>query len=214
MADIPAMKKTALAEAMTVSLPIAMRDEKSGRLIPVGPWILGSENLICKFTEWRNYAMEMFFSHFTASLSSTERYLEDFSLAQNNRILFVIQSEGDMVGHIGLAHISNRHAEIDNVIRGERTNHQNLMFEALKALVSWAFSELRLNYLELRVTSDNWRAKDLYERVGFRVVQRSPLRKITDGETIHFVRCDKGHATESFTSDLMTLKFEAFPKKM
>ena len=44
--------------------------------------------------------------------------------------------------------------------------------EALKALVRWAFQELNLNRVFLRVFEDNTRAIRSYEKVGFRVEGR------------------------------------------
>jgi len=194
-----------LRESLAKSLSIFSGGQRVGRLIPVGIWVLQHVELVRLFSDWRSSAMEMFFSRFEASPSSSLRYLRDYSISDPNRILFVVQNRGHCVGHIGLANVSEHDAEIDNVIRGRKTIPRNLMALAQKTLVTWAFEELELDRLWLRVISNNQRAKALYSSIGFTLTERRPLRTIRTTSGVELVPCGAAEADTVLTCDYMTL---------
>lgn len=183
-------------------------------LVPVGSWILNDKNLIRQMSEWRGRSMRAFHIQFDSTPGKTEGYLKDFSLGQDNRLLFMIEVSGNFAGHIGLAGITEDTAEVDNVMRGFTNTYPGLMEASGCALADWSFSQLGLDTLFLRVLSDNHKAKALYERLGFVTTERNPLRLEEGVESFALVRCSEREATVTFTSNVMTLDRRVFEARM
>jgi RimJ/RimL family protein N-acetyltransferase len=199
------LKVPTLEAAMDLSIPIDMQGQRIGKLVPVGSWIFSAEQLIEDFAHWRSEAMEMFFARFEASVESTREYLRVMPLGSGNRILFVIEENQEFIGHIGISNLSRISGEIDNVLRGKSPDNKGLMLSSQRTLCHWAFDQLGLERLTLKVASYNYRAKRLYEQVGFRLISSSPLKVVSEGGIVNFVPCDMQDATVDFTSDVMEL---------
>ncbi|MFM7030187.1 MAG: GNAT family N-acetyltransferase [Micrococcales bacterium] len=154
-------------------------------LVPVGPWILSETELVARMASWRGAAMEMFFAQFESTPEKTLGYLKAASIGQANRLLFVIVESGVITGHVGFSNVSDQTAELDNVMRGIRTERSSVMQLAINRLVDWGFDELGLSNVTLKVSSINDRAIALYERCGFVVTSSVGLRRVErDGETV------------------------------
>lgn len=208
--NLAGLKVETLNAARSKGLSFACRDGAVVVLVPVGPWVLLKPELVRAMSEWRARSMQSFHIRFESTPSKTEQYLRDFSLGQNDRLLFMIEVDGDFLGHIGLANVTADDAEIDNVMRGVRGDPPELMEISARTLIEWAFCELGLKQLYLQVLSDNERAKDLYGRLGFVTTERHPLRIERRSDSTALVRCAKSEATEEFTSDVMALNRESF----
>ena len=64
--------------------------------------------------------MTAFLTVFAPTPEKTRNYLNDFSLPDPARMLFLVADcDNRYVGHIGLCNIAADGAEIDNVMRGE-----------------------------------------------------------------------------------------------
>lgn len=110
-----------------------------------------------------------------------------------DRILFLVETtDGIPFGHIGLFR-----GEADNFIRGRNDLVKGGMTPALKTMLSWAFTELELNELYLRVFSDNKNAKAYYERCGFKEIGLIPLRKIEKPESTRWEAIEEGDKKEA-----------------
>lgn len=191
-------------EARALALRIGPQNSSDGVMVPVGPWILGEHNLMRKMAMWRESSMDMFFSRFRASMSSTREYLATYSLGKPDRILFLLETNGVFVGHVGLSNVGQGSAEIDNVIKGESADSPAFISEALRCMISWARSTLEISHFQLRVLSTNSRAIKLYTSLGFYLVKSDFLmeRKCPAG-AIHLVPCSSHEATVSEKSNLM-----------
>lgn len=191
-------------EARALALRIGLQDSSDGVMVPVGPWILGDHNLMRKMAMWRESSMDMFFSRFRASMSSTREYLATYSLGKPDRILFLLETDGGFVGHAGLSNVGQGSAEIDNVIKGESADSPEFMSSALRCMINWARSSLGIKHFQLRVLSTNGRAIKLYTSLGFHLVKSDSLmvRRGPAGIT-HLVPCSSHEATVSEKSNLM-----------
>lgn len=198
------LKCEEFAAARALALPIGPVGSSAGVMVPVGPWILEEKNLLRKMALWRAASMGMFFVRFKASMSSTRQYLATYPLGMPDRILFVLESNGVFVGHMGLSNVSKGSAEIDNVIKGESVDSPAFIARALRSMINWAASFLEIKHFQLRVLSTNSRAIKLYTSLGFRLVTSDFLKERKEPlGTTHLVPCSRGEATVSERSNLM-----------
>lgn len=209
---VGSLKRDTLESARALAIPITCGEEVVGKLVPIGPWILSDKPLIEAMATWRARTMEMFLAQFESTPTKTADYLLRFSIGQENRILFMIESDSTFLGHIGLANIQHGTAEIDNVMRGISAGPRGLMSASERALAGWAFASLDLSSLYLRVLSNNTLAKRLYERDGFVTSESLPLRRESAADGTVLVPCAPDQASVPFNCDIMTLdrgRFEA-----
>ena len=199
------LKSDTLQGALANAIPILRGLDQLGQLVPVGDWILTDDELISRLGLWRAREMDMFLAQVESTAAKTKVYLREYSIARDDRILFMIETEEGFVGHIGLANIEDSTAEIDNVMRGVPAHGDGLMSASERALVSWAFDNLDVTSLHLRVLSSNVAAKRLYERDGFATTKRLSLRREPAVDGTVLVPCDSNQANVPFTCDVMTL---------
>ena len=95
----------------------------------------------------------------------------DWFLNKNNstRIDLTIVYAGRPVGVIGLLGIDmkNRKAEYYITVGEKEDKRKGIAFKASKALLRYAFDELKLHKVFLMVDSENQIAVNLYEKIGF-----------------------------------------------
>lgn len=199
------LKSGSVEEARANAIPILRGAERLGQLVPVGAWILTDKELISRLALWRARAMDMFLAQFESTAAKTEVYLREFSIAREDRILFMIETRAGFVGHVGLANIADSTAEVDNVMRGVPAGRDGLMSASERTLASWAFDNLDVTSLYLRVLSHNESAKILYERDGFVTTERLPLRREPGVDGTVLIPCESKLANVPFTCDVMTL---------
>jgi len=129
--------------------------------------------------DWREANKDWYPTVFAYNLDNTRKWIEKQVLANPERILFFLFTpDGEPWGHLGLATFSfDPHAacEIDAVMRGRSDLAPGAMTPAVRSLVRWAFDEVGIGRMGLRVFSDNERAVRLYERVGFEPGRLIPL---------------------------------------
>jgi RimJ/RimL family protein N-acetyltransferase len=145
-------------------------------------------------TDWRNQYREIFLTWFTATEERTRKWLTEQVIAKNDRILFMIQNlDGMPFGHMGLANFDfrNKICEYDNIVKGMGVGLPMIMTFAGRALLGWAFSELGVKRVFVRVFSDNTPAVKLYERCGFRPVKKVPLKRIREGDCIYWIETEE-----------------------
>ncbi len=139
---------------------------------------------IARLTSWRNSNRDAFLTDFEATPERTAAWLTNTVAHDDGRILFMIDDPtGRPFGYMGLARIDwqSRSGEADAVVRGEESP-AGVMGQALQTLLSWACSSLGLRHLSVRVRSDN-PAVGFYAHVGFREVERVPLRLEGEGDS-------------------------------
>lgn len=149
---------------------------------------LDCDFIIESLTKWRAKYMEFFLTRFQVSNERTKRWLKDFVIPSDDRLLFVIyDQENRLIGNIGLANIEEDRCELDNVIRGEEGGHPKLIKFALIALLSWLFNEHNMNLVYVHVLSNNRKAIRRYSSVGFKEIARYPLfeYRITNGDIVY-----------------------------
>jgi RimJ/RimL family protein N-acetyltransferase len=158
-----------------------------GHLIPVGLWIATQPHLITNISEWRARDMKNYLIQFDSTFEKTKDYLMQKSLKETDRLLFlIVDASENFIGHLGLSKVSEISAELDNLMRGNPGGPKNFMELAEKTVIEFAFEELLVKCISLRVLSFNFLAISIHQRLGFVLSEREFLKKrIENGEVRH-----------------------------
>jgi len=121
------------------------------------------------------------FIYIPPSLAQEERWFERLQerLARNEDVVLAIETlEGVHIGNIGLHRINwkDRNAELGIVIGEKEYWDQGYGTDAIRTLLRFAFEEMNLHRVFLRVDADNLRGIRCYEKCGFR--REGTLREI------------------------------------
>jgi len=123
------------------------------------------------FVRWLNdpEVIKNLLLYLPISQAQEEQWFEDY-LQDTNRHIFGIETlEGKLIGNVALERVNwkDRCAELGIVI-GEK-DHWNKGYgtEAVRTLLGFAFREMNLHRVSLRVFDDNVRAIRCYEKCGF-----------------------------------------------
>lgn len=188
---IDSLKQNSLDKAWNVCIKITSDlGVAKGFLLPVGSWILGYPTIIEKISNWRKVNMKNFLVQFESTPKKSLEYLKRFSIDDKKRLFFLIfDSQKKLIGHIGLSHIDQESAELDNLVRGEKGGDLDLIFYAEKTILDFAFDQIRVKEIILRVLSYNYLALNIHNELGFKVLKSSPLLKKRNsiGDVVHEV---------------------------
>ena len=116
---------------------------------------------------WRLAAIE-FKDPIPPSLESTQKWYNNNYLANDKKILFIVNKDCERIGHLGLHSFfsTSRLVEIDNVIRGKKNCYKGIMSRSLHALMRWYNSLATPECIYLR-TTQYLNAIRFYESNGF-----------------------------------------------
>lgn len=176
---------------------IRVRNEEGsalGWLVPITADIAAEPQTVETICRWRADNMDCFLTVFLPSLDKTRGYLTKTYLPDNERILFFVTDDSErLIGISGFCHVSADAAELDMVIRGEVSPTPHFMMYAQLAMLAWAFRTLDLPLIYLVVLENNVRARRAYERIGFRAVHSTPLRREETGPDEYRLVPDPDH---------------------
>lgn len=180
---------------------IPIRDEfgsELGALVAIDAALSKDSDVVRHLTRWRAMFMRHFLTQFEATPERTASWLGNVVLPKNDRVLFLIQDErGVAIGNFGVCGISPQHAELDNLIRGEKGGATRLIFYSEVALLSWLYWSLSIPYVSLNVFSNNVRTITHHKRVGFTERETRKLSRIQEGREItYLVELEQGEPVE------------------
>ena len=123
------------------------------------------------FVRWFNApeVREFLIMNRPISKAEEEQWFER-QLGKENQEIFAIETaDGVHIGNIGLHDISwvHRHAELGIVIGEKEYWGQGYGSDAIRTLLRFAFQEMNLHRVYLRVYEDNARGIRAYEKCGF-----------------------------------------------
>lgn len=201
------LKATAGTPGPCVCLPVGQPVEAVLRPVATAAERLNAKD-VKLLTDWRNRFVKSFLTDFVATENRTARWLTDFVGPNDNKILFMVDVNGQTVGNIGLDFINwdTGYGEADNIVRGG-DSRKGLMKLALKTTLEWAYGQLGLSELGVRVRSDN-PALEFYRKVGFREIKRIPLRKTEEPDMVRWV---EDPAFDSSSASLVYMLYEQPP---
>jgi len=205
------LKKNTFDEALINAISVRdFSDTEIAKLVPIGNWAVDDYALLESFAKWRQIFMKFFLIQFVASVDSTKSYLKNSSVKQVNRILFAIYVDGELIGHCGLSNVENQSAEADNIIRGNSGGHKDLMYFSERTLLIWAFEVVGVKKVYAQLISRNFLSRSLFERFGFSLKERIPLKKVSRNDAISYKQCADEEATEKFFLDIIEVKKTKF----
>jgi RimJ/RimL family protein N-acetyltransferase len=119
----------------------------------------------------------------------TSKWIDNLVLKKEDRLLFMIDDiDNHHLGQIALANFDyeERRGCIDSACHGERGNVHDLMFFVFKTLSRWMVSRLGAEEICLKTNTDNFRALNLYHRIGFHEIKEVPLFRRDLGDEIRW----------------------------
>lgn len=151
--------------------------------------------LIKLLASWRRMHERWFPAVFPVTLHGTRGWLRDKVIQEPDRILFMIKIKNHYIGHIGLYRFNfrNNSCEIDNIVRGI-DEYPGIMANAICRMMRWGRTEFGITTYELTTTSDNKKALNLYQKLGFTEVKRIPLIRIAKPDRIEWQNAPKTYS--------------------
>ena len=162
-------------------------EKVDGYLIPIGNFFAENQDLVEKMSTWRQTHQYAYPSRFQVTETGTKTWLKNAVIENKNRLLFIVQDKnGQFIGHIGILRLDEQRCEIDNVLRGSDST-PGLISAALTEIEKFAYEELGLQILELRVLASNEHAIKFYLKNDYQELRRIGLANRADGEDVNLV---------------------------
>lgn len=164
------------------------------RLILLTIGSLDDINLIRLLANWRKRHESWFQAIFKVTIRGTAVWLKEKVIETPDRLLFMIKVNNQYLGHIGLFRFNFAKAscEIDNIVRGKAL-YPGIMTEAIKTMMIWGRENLGLAGYTLQAASDNQKALNLYQRLGFIEEKRLPLVKTKKGNRQEWIEAPENY---------------------
>lgn len=166
-----------------------------GYLKPITKSLTSDKEVVEKLAKWRRMFKRYFLTQFTPTPERTKNWLDSVVMPSDNRILFLICTDSnEIIGNFGICDIGESQAELDNLIRGEKGGHSQLIYFAELALLKWIFEDLVIPTASLHVFSNNYKTIALHESVGFKIVANYPLSKQEFQDELKYAVCDSSNS--------------------
>lgn len=117
----------------------------------------------------RDYLVEWLpFVELTNDVSFTRRFVENYLESDRLDATFCIYFHNQFAGIIGLKEtdLDNKKTEIGYWLSA-KFQQQGIMTRACKALIDYAFDEMNLNRIQIKIATENLRSQGIPERLGF-----------------------------------------------
>lgn len=146
-----------------------------------------------------------------------QEWIQHQVVEADDRILFIVEDEEyTPIGQIGLIHYdeNKKECEFDNLLRGRKGRLGNIVIYALIAIGEWSLRVLNIQKGYINVLADNFRAIEIYRRLGAQEVRRFQLSKVVEGDRIRWLPVE-GHSSEKPEREMVTMMItrEAFINK-
>jgi RimJ/RimL family protein N-acetyltransferase len=171
-------------------VPIIVNGTIRGRLRPITLSSLHNRAEIQTLADWRRASGEWFTTQFPVTEDGTRDWLQHQVIEAEDRILFIVEDEEHTpIGQIGLIHYdeNKKECEFDNLLRGKKGRLGNIIIYALIAIGAWSLRVLDIQKGYINVLADNFRAIEIYRRLGAQEVRRFQLNKVVEGDAIRWV---------------------------
>lgn len=168
------------------------------RLIFLSRDVAENNDILDLLGRWRKENEHGFLGSFPVSRERTYRWYHAHLMEKPDRLLFIIETAGNYVGHVGLFRFdpASRTCEIDNIVRGEKTM-PGIMGQAILAMMKWGKETLRIEGYTLKVLGDNERAIKLYKKIGYEETGRIPLIQLDGKDGPEWTEAPAGWTGES-----------------
>lgn len=193
---------TRIDELFVKQIPLP---DGKGTLLPICELHADDAHLISELSSWRIANQTAYPTRFPVTDQGTAKWLRSKLLDAEDRILFlVLDRHGNRIGHLGFASCFNESKlmEVDNVVRGVAGQAPGIMQAAIVTMLEWARTTIGPSGFFLRVFEDNSHATKFYERQGFHIEERIPLRRSVNGQTESYAPVEPDDSTPADASFL------------
>lgn len=164
--------------------------DKPCYLVPMGAYFEDNSEVIASMGRWRDSHQYAYPSRFEITDTGTAKWLKSAVIDNDHRLLFLIQDpSGKYLGHLGLLKVGEDRCEIDNVLRGE-SEIPGIVSRALEVVEKFAYEELGMESLELKVLESNVHAIDFYLNNGYETIDRIGLTNSATGTETNLVQSE------------------------
>jgi perosamine synthetase len=163
-------------------------NQKEFYLVPMTTLDLTTDSNVQLIKAWREANQFAYPTRFNVTLEGTRSWLENAVYGNDLRMLFwITDSSFAKFGHIGvLISKDGTSIEVDNVLRGESGN-PGLVSSAMRVLENMVQEEFSLEEISLRVLESNHCAVDFYLKLGYKVVDVTPLIEAKIGDSTNLI---------------------------
>lgn len=184
-------------ESMNKSLLVKNLENKiEGFLLPVSNLDIDDKNSILLLMNWRNTHSYAYPLKTSVTEESTKEWLQDIIFNNNSKILFwVIDLNGNKIGHVGLVLNKENNLELDNILRGNNSSSKGIISKSINALEFFIETELQLSRIYLKVLQSNKHAVDFYTKLNYREIDKISLKIETLNE---ITRLTPGNPAEDY----------------
>jgi RimJ/RimL family protein N-acetyltransferase len=202
------LKKKTIRGALSKKINIYIQKKKAGYLLPIGPWILKKTVFINKLRAWREKNKIFFFFQKKKFLyNDIYNYLNNYSIKEDSRIFFLIcDKNSKCIGNIGISNFTNLSCELDNMIKGEKTENKFLTQAAEETIIIWAFNKLKCSKIKGVLWDFNSIMLNIHKSFGFKVYKKVFYRNKLKKKFMKkiFISLLKKNFKPKFTKDLLT----------
>lgn len=155
------------------------------------------DHVIQLLSDWRKKHEEWFASQFEVTSERTKKWFKERVIGIPDRLLFMIEVNGEYIGHVGLFRFdfNNSVCDIDNIVRGV-DRYPGIIESAINYMMEWGKKEFALQGYTLETTSDNKKALKLYKKMGFKEIKRIPLIKTYENNFVEWTNAPQEYKGE------------------
>ena len=154
--------------------------DSSGKCLAVGKPLntdhTNNKNLIYLITKARSQHRKMFLSQFEATPERTKSWMRKLTNS-NDQIFFLLEKDGEFVGHYGLIIRDHNLVELDNSILWDENVPKGFMVHVEHAILNFAFGYLNRTSAIARVLNHNLSCVAMHQKTGFKFHSEEPLEK-------------------------------------
>lgn len=118
----------------------------------------------------RNYLKEWLpFVELTEELSFTHQFVENYLNSDKLDFTCAIYYQNQFVGIVGLKDTDpdNQKTEIGYWL-SKKFEHRGIMVRSCKTLIDYAFNEMKMNRIQIKAATENFKSQHVAERLGFK----------------------------------------------
>ena len=198
---------TSIQQLSSREIEFTLDSGQEFRLSPLSQYHLSNQDLVQRLSNLRNDVIHIYPNASLSTLESTQKWLKDYVIQNEERILFIVLNEhSKILGHLGIWIKEGGSFELDNVVKASDCKIQGLFTAAVRSLESWFNEMTNISLLSLRVLESNKHAQNFYHELGYQVISQKPMKwnLLVDGSK-ELVEAGKGNSDEAWitmTKDL------------
>lgn len=163
---------------------------KTGELVPVGHKTYDLKTIARLLSKWRDANKKCFLTEFDADEERTLAWIRATLINSETQRLYLVVTQGQIVGHFGYKNLTSDSVLLDNTIRGEPGGEAKLFVYAGQTLVNWLFQHTSVSKVHGLVFTDNIPGIMMNRQIGFTGWQKVNFRQTNVGNDMIWQQSD------------------------